>query len=136
MKQTLLVATFTTAILMSGSSGFAEEIKDNISGGIYLDAAASNRYQRVINDHLLDIGVDLETSAFAVPANKKIYYICTPVQMPGGQVNPCGKLQEATARECPTTIPMTWPDGSTKDVPVHCTGPDAQGNCECELGRG
>lgn len=135
MKQTLL-ATLAACMMLGHSSGFAEDIKNNISGGIYLDAAASNRYQQFINNHLLDIGVDPEMSAFKVPANTKIYYICSPVQLAGGQVNPCGKLQQATTRECPTTIPMKWPDGTVHDVAVHCTGPDAQGNCECELGRG
>lgn len=134
MKQTLL-ATLTTAILLGHSSSFAGDMSEKISRGIYFDISASNRYEQFINEHLLDIGIDPEMSAFKAPANKRIYYICTPT-MSGGQVNPCGSLQEVTARECPTTIPIKWPDGSVKDVPVHCTGPDAQGNCECEYGRG
>ena len=134
MKQ-ILLATLAAAAILSSSLSFGEISFGSISsGGLYLDAAASKLYEQLINERLLDIGIDPEKSEFKVPASNVIRYICAPVQLAGGVVNPCGKLQLQTTLECPTSIEMVWPGGETKTVPVHCTGPDAQGNCECDLG--
>ena len=134
MRQSLLVTLVAAAILISSPSFGETRFGSISSGGLYLDAAASKLYEQLINERLLDIGIDPERSEFKVPATNIVRYICTPVQMAGGAVNPCGKLQLQTTLECPTSIEMVWPGGETKTVPIHCTGPDAQGNCECELG--
>lgn len=129
MKKTVL-ATLAIAAILGGSTGFAANVAERIGGqGIYLDPSASNRYLEMIHNHLLDIGVDPEMSAFSIPATSVTYVKCTP----GGMGNPCFKLESVTVKLCPTTIPVKWPDGTYKDVAVTCVGPDAQGNCECEI---
>lgn len=129
MKKTVLAALAIAAI--SGSStGFAVNAAERVGDqGIYLDPIASSRFVTMMNNQLLDIGIDPEMSAFSIPATTVIYFKCTP----GGMGNPCFKLDKVTTSICPTTIPVRWPDGTYKDVAVTCVGPDAAGNCECEI---
>ncbi len=126
MKQTLL-ATLSVATVFCSSTVFANPTMSN--QGIYLDPSATARYVKTIRNQLLEIGVDPEVSEFKIPATTKISYRC----IPGGMGVICFKIEQVVEKSCPTTIPVKWPDGTYKDVAVNCVGPDAQGNCECEL---
>ena len=81
MRQSLL-ATFVAAATLISSPSFGEIRFGSISsGGPYLDDAASKPYEQLINERLLDIGIDPERSEFKVPATNIVRYICTPVQI-------------------------------------------------------
>ena len=128
MKKTVL-ATLAIAAILGSSTGFVTAAERVSGQGIYLDPSASSRFVEMMNNQLLDIGVDPEMSAFSIPATTVTYFKCNP----GGMGNPCFKLVPETVKICPTTIPVRWPDGTYKDNPVTCVGPDAAGNCECEF---
>lgn len=35
--------------------------------------------------------------------------------------------------QCPREVTVQLPGGGTQTVPVSCTGPDSDGNCDCEF---
>lgn len=66
--------------------------------------------------------------AFKVPANAANQVICN-INAEGIR---CFQTI-VTVLQCPTEVVVQLPDGGTQRVPVTCTGPDRDGNCECDF---
>lgn len=42
-------------------------------------------------------------------------------------------FESLIALQCPREVTVQLPGGGTQTVPVSCTGPDGDGNCDCEF---
>ena len=65
--------------------------------------------------------------AFKVPANAVRQVMCN-INAEGIRC-----FESLVALQCPTDVVVQLPDGGTTRAPVNCTGPDRDGNCECDF---
>ena len=78
-----------------------------------------------------DPGAAPPAIAFKVPAERMSRIVC---HMGPSGLN-CYEAPGNLGGRCPTAVDVELPDGGQTTVPVDCTGPDADGNCECEFSQ-
>lgn len=65
--------------------------------------------------------------SFQTPANADVRIVC--------RISPAGMEchRELVGIVCPTAVEVQVPGGGSTVVPVDCTGPNADGNCDCDF---
>lgn len=72
-------------------------------------------------------GTDAPPIDFKVPAIPRTEVVC---KMGPSGINCYESLVDM---KCPTAVEVLLPDGSRTTAPVDCTGPNSQGECDCDF---